>query len=400
MAMEKGRLHSMLESLMQQHEEENSDNTRAMATSDKESNMTEEKTGASDEEDRISKLPHHVVMDIFCKLPIKSLMYCRCVCKAWRDLVLDPCFATQHLTTRPPTTILTLQCDGERKRNIYMVEPEASDLDAITKVKIPNLGIQIVGSCNGLLCLCAEQNSHHCFYILNPFTGECMTLPKIKTDPKHTSVSGFGFSSKTNQYKVIRISCRWEPGSSSTKAEAEIYTVGSGGSWREIGYAPDYYFLGGYAIFLNGALYWIVDGGIGEHFRELVCAFDIGNEQFLKIPLPVSYFSEQHGFWTNIGVLEGRLYVCGAYSGVEIWVMNDNGVEESWTKEVVLQNVRVQPFSQHSWAQLIGHSEGTLFFCGCERRSRIDVFPLIASFLSLDDILMGASSEVLNVHSM
>ena len=49
-------------------------------------------------------LPDDITLEIFCKLPIKTLTRCRCVCKSWRHTLSDSVF-TQSLLSRPPACL-------------------------------------------------------------------------------------------------------------------------------------------------------------------------------------------------------------------------------------------------------------------------------------------------------
>ncbi|KAK9285982.1 hypothetical protein L1049_025184 [Liquidambar formosana] len=419
--MEPSRVETTLKFLILQHG--NAKATTVYKESQK-ANMSEKRTRTTYQQrrtrDYMSKLPHYVVMDIFCKLPLKSLLSCRFVCKAWRDLISDPCFATLHLAKAP--AILMFQIGNFEilgETNIFMVEPEANHPDAITKVNmgfnIPKSDAKIIGSCNGLLCLW-DDLSPDSFYISNPVTGECMTLPKIKRGPKHLSASGFGISSKTKQYKVITMTYRQVL---SHELEAQIHTVGSG-TWRTIGHVPYDFSCALSGIFLNGALHWIARD---DNKSGLLCAFDIENEQFLTIPLPpISFFGRKID-WSNLGVLGGCLCVFASgenlfffYSKLEMWVLKDYGVKDSWTKALV-----EDPVAKHRWdkiwLELIRNKESLvlsyenylvyydprtkrlrkLYICGTQ--SRIKVFPHIPRFLSLEAIMLGESSKVLNIKS-
>ncbi|KAK9284767.1 hypothetical protein L1049_023944 [Liquidambar formosana] len=297
-------------------------------------------------------------MDIFCRLPIKCLIDCRCICKAWRDLILDPRFARLHLPWAPTMFMLHFgNLESGTHRNIYMVEPEPCCDDAITKV---NLGderyVKIIGLCKSLLCL-RDLRSRKSLYISNAMTGESMTLPKINNYREHL-LSGFGFSLNTNKYKVIRMICTWhcinDPSSYRQfilpKWEAEIHTVGTE-TWRCIGNIQyDFPCFCHYKLtgtFLNGALHWIARV---DNASTLICAFDIGNEQFQTIlPPPFSFSERGHAIdWANLGVIGGCLYICACedadyHSAVEIWVMKDYGVKESWMKALVIKDIQWQP---------------------------------------------------------
>ena len=45
----------------------------------------------------VNGFPEDVLMDIFARLPVKSLLQFRCVCKSWCNLMKDPIFVTKHV---------------------------------------------------------------------------------------------------------------------------------------------------------------------------------------------------------------------------------------------------------------------------------------------------------------
>ncbi|KAL7218697.1 hypothetical protein ACSBR2_011880 [Camellia fascicularis] len=42
-------------------------------------------------------LPQEVLFDILARLPVKSLLQMRCVCKSWNSLINSPIFITSHM---------------------------------------------------------------------------------------------------------------------------------------------------------------------------------------------------------------------------------------------------------------------------------------------------------------
>ena len=45
----------------------------------------------------LNDLPEDVLMDVFARLPVKSLLQFKCVCKSWYAIIRDPIFITKHL---------------------------------------------------------------------------------------------------------------------------------------------------------------------------------------------------------------------------------------------------------------------------------------------------------------
>ncbi|KAF7847334.1 hypothetical protein BT93_L3076 [Corymbia citriodora subsp. variegata] len=62
----------------------------------------------------------------------------------------------------------------------------------------------VVGSCNGLLCL-ADLLFREPLSMYNPFTGDYRELPRLRQYADQTVVYGFGFHPATQEYKVTKI---------------------------------------------------------------------------------------------------------------------------------------------------------------------------------------------------
>ncbi|KAG5551608.1 hypothetical protein RHGRI_009877 [Rhododendron griersonianum] len=178
--------------------------------------------------------------------------------------------------------------------------------------------------------------------------------------------SGFGFCSRTNQYKGLRFLSRsigfGVPGL--IKLEAEINTLGTN-LWRRVGDAPHYlhWYSGG--CFLNGSLHWIVHDT--ENCFESMCCFDFGKERFQPFPGP-SQFRGLPGQlrvdMMKMGVLKDGLSVFhhpNCYM-LDIWVMKDYAVRESWTKDFVIKIPWVATYYGHIYQPLMVLNNGVPAF--------------------------------------
>ncbi|XP_059658896.1 F-box protein At3g07870-like [Cornus florida] len=167
------------------------------------------------------------------------------------------------------------------------------------------------------------------FYISNPILGEYVALPKPKTQTGDDFVAfGFGFSSATNQYKVVRIVLKtgWVRGAG--ESLTEVCTLGTG-TWRNVGEGlfPDPEKLCG--VIQNGALHWIVGFIVDRKISYSLYSFDIEDEQFRPIPLPLDIQNNMD--LVNLGVLGNCLCVFDnrELRCLDIWSMKDYGVATS-----------------------------------------------------------------------
>uniref|UniRef100_A0A5B7CAE4 F-box domain-containing protein n=1 Tax=Davidia involucrata TaxID=16924 RepID=A0A5B7CAE4_DAVIN len=399
---------------------------------------------------RILELPTHIICDILSRLPLKSILYCRCVCKMFLKILTDSYFAKIHLTKAPTTTaslILREHFGLSGFLYIYMIDlDETSSTScstdyhhsrgggccrprhALTKqnaeLRFRDGKATLVGSCNGLLCLYHASLQNPIYHICNPILGEYTVVPHLIPSTSvytYLNYSGFGFCPKTNQYKVIRFMCltSFDPFTALTlrKTVAEIYTLGSE-SWRSISDAPSPKTQGSFDPFLNGALHWITDS---RRASDLICSFDLEAEQFRPVPPPAHFDPDyvRKISWINIGVLRGCLCICYVFGDAqfEVWVMKDYGVKESWIKEFAINvkfycGLRVEDLHQpikflnngDLWFICKSHSlvsyspqKGTFRDFKALGPHKTEVIVHIPSFISLKDTAMGKNLKVKNV---
>ena len=210
-----------------------------------------------------------------------------------------------------------------------------------------------MGSCNGLLCFSAKDG----VYLLNPSIG------KLKTDSLLSSSSSAGFSlvetgfcyqSETNDYKVVKISyCNWSLNLRGTPSQAEIYSMNSG-SWKRLHppFAPDVLLFNIHtdlflAPFVSGALHWMVYVRKGEEpARAFILTFDVNEEKFgmMKTPFAVIRSNLCRVFKGKLALTEEE----GDPLLLNVWVMKEYGVHQSWTKLSVVPFHRVIRFNGYS----------------------------------------------------
>lgn len=294
------------------------------------------------------ELPIHLVIDILSRLPVKTLLDFRRVCKGWLSLISDPYFANLHLDKSQPSLLLApFKPVGSRESwklnlvdlHVNPSSPSNDPVELVTTINLPKgpFPYNVVNSCNGLLCLFSPWNDSP-ISIYNPLLGELVTLPRCPSGCPILSFSdvAFGYSPMTDQYKVVRSFY----GKGRLTCETEIYTLGEG-SWRSMGKIPCLVRNTSFNAFLDGSLHWISDA----FSVDFIYCLDFGSEQFRSVPEPSKFGLAKKECWDCIVVvvLQDCLSICDSSEPghSEVWVMKDYGVKESWSKDFVIDTMMI-----------------------------------------------------------
>ncbi|KAJ9552398.1 hypothetical protein OSB04_016443 [Centaurea solstitialis] len=320
-------------------------------------------------------LPAELMIDIFSRLPVKTIVHCKLVCKKWRSLVLDSSFVNLHLSRSRTGIIIhhkihipstdyardqgTLKwVDIEDKVDHHLLRHDHPMSLGLNKLPVFQYSqMYQTGSVNGLICLCqySRRINHDDAYICNPVTREFLILPRQRfwREGSLEVVYGFGVSSLTGEYKVVRayqakgVQNGHKPARPSVM-EAEVYTLGTG-HWRNLGPDPVTYRLNTsqefYGPFLNNRCHWIVSGNEDAH--DNICTFDLDKETFQLLPSPPPPVKENWFRGESLAILKGCLCKLDTYaSKLTIWVMKEYGINNSWHKQAVISRSIQWPLYQ------------------------------------------------------
>ncbi|XP_026409947.1 F-box protein CPR1-like [Papaver somniferum] len=179
---------------------------------------------------------------------------------------------------------------------------------------------QLVGSCNGMVCLILHHDKTGLFCVIwNPATKEQKKVIKLQKawDMGNCGFS-FGYDRETEDYKLVVV----DTSLSSSFSLIHVYTVQTN-SFRS---------------FVDAR------GARGHWFYEVIVAFDMSEKRLEKIKLPGlmhNHISTHFGSM-SVGVLEGCLCtIVNAKASIDVWVMQEYGVRETWNKRYSITNERI-----------------------------------------------------------
>ncbi|KAM5583958.1 F-box protein CPR1-like [Rosa sericea] len=282
-----------------------------------------------------------IIVEILSKLPVKSLLRCRSVCKSWRALISRSYFVKKHLNHAingiDNSTNCTIRLLFLHNKNFLEHHPESMLVDSLKdfvghtaskELDIPGILEVIVGSCNGLICLKAGCGG---VFLWNPCTGDASKLPEQTVSDANWGdmFFGFGYDSTTEDYKVIL--------GGTTTTKMEVFTLKKG-SWRNVGNLKDYGKISGQGWLSNGALHWIEKGRDDQYSStSRIILFNLAEEKFLEM-VRLSFLSNNKCSQIGMSTIRNSLFVYCAHEVISdpilftIWTMEEYGVMESWTK--------------------------------------------------------------------
>lgn len=129
------------------------------------------------------------------------------------------------------------------------------------EINLPSTDVYIDNSCNGLLCLSPiSRGKCDVIYVCNPMLGECISIPVApsKDGTRHHSCLAFGFSARSNEYKVLHTFYQGSNTKSDVQqpqAGAKIHTL-STRQWRTVDKVVCALTDLDFNCFLHGSIHW------------------------------------------------------------------------------------------------------------------------------------------------
>ncbi|XP_010414038.2 PREDICTED: putative F-box protein At2g19630 [Camelina sativa] len=293
-----------------------------------------------------------LVMEIFSRLPAKSIARCRCVSKLWNAVLRRPDFTELYLTrSSPRPQLLFIFRDKEYAFVFFSTQhpqnPVNNSSFAVAASRFtPSLRLyDFVGASNGFVLLRGvKTTANHKVLLLsllfNPSTGQSLLLPEGKPEVKPkcnmlglNMVKFMGYDPVKKQFKVLFITMSGANGDYERYDAFQVLTLGIGKpSWRIVECClPHVPRPGG--ICIDGVFYYIgnVDRSSVQCF--VVC-FDFTSDKlsFLNLIGPMQDATTLINYSGKLGSLMSK-YFYGRDTSFDLWVLQDLEKKE-WSKHV------------------------------------------------------------------
>ncbi|XP_027166179.1 F-box/kelch-repeat protein At3g23880-like [Coffea eugenioides] len=281
-------------------------------------------SSVSDPAVEIPNIPEELIIEILSRLPVKPLLRFRLKF----NLKLCPLHAAiyQHDDDAPATQVTIMGDD-------FLVNSLGNNHDFNREIVMADFDdgydhkVFLLGSCNGLFCVYVFGD----IFLWNPSIRKSKKLPDFgpKSGTAAAMLYGFGYDESNDDYKVYRIL-----GSNQTWVDAYSQNTNSGRRIEDFNGV----LINQGVYFVSGKLHWSVGGTGGK-----IVTLDLTDGMYGEVEQPK--YGEHHVGW-NLEVLGGCLAVFYYHQNghVDLWIMQEYGVKESWTKMVLMINYPYSSF--------------------------------------------------------
>ncbi|CAI9109951.1 OLC1v1009894C1 [Oldenlandia corymbosa var. corymbosa] len=280
------------------------------------------------------ELPQDAVVEILSRLPVKTLLRFKCVCKLWNSLISDPNFV---LSTSGRERIIVRSYS--EPMSFYSIDDEFS----VVKLPIPHVEylddsdkFKFLGSCNGLVLFLADEH----LYLWNPLTNSCRLMPQLndlvgKLNSRYPMSCGFCFDKSSDDYKVVTVTMVHTGGG----INSSVYVASLKEGKMPMEFSIPYRFSYSYPHVLEEHLHWIVKEKIGS--AQLILYFDQEANQFRELSLPDDheYGDAVSVYYFGFTILDGCLCISRHlnHDATDVLIMREYGVKHSWTRLFTLR---------------------------------------------------------------
>ncbi|KAK9688724.1 hypothetical protein RND81_09G006600 [Saponaria officinalis] len=302
-------------------------------------------------------IPEEIIhYDILTRVPVKSLLRFKSVCKYWYTLINSSTFINIHQKYCVESRSQDYSSEFFIVSNEYGSNTcELTYIDAHNFTSVRNFKIEdannrnyfnIVGSCNGFICL-KLTNYYSGFKLCNPLTKEFRNIidhPRYNNgtrlkDTDYLQRYGFGYDFVRRDYKIVVVTCyrKYSYSPLFGRGVVQVYSTRTN-SWKKTDEFSPNLFLMGNGLAINNMLHWnVVLGEKDDSNKHDILTFDLHTEKLGRISYSIKLKNELAlGLMVGLMVSNGRLCTITKHltkdGRIGFWTMNKYGVSESWMK--------------------------------------------------------------------
>ncbi|KAK2664941.1 hypothetical protein Ddye_003515 [Dipteronia dyeriana] len=283
-------------------------------------------------------IPIDIIDLILLRVPARSLLRFRCVCKDWCNLIDSFSFVRNQVSiaSQQPQVVLAANNFPLSYKSFTFngnVLKESSRFPILEFSYRNNKCLDYIHAGEvgfGFTCFQNRYRPGEAF-LFNPFRRQVLVLP-MATCIGQRDWYGMGIDSTTNTYKIVHFVSSVDTDS----LAAEIYTLGTKSPWRQISLISPFPFHGSSVDHITGVS---THGDMHWTDRCKIISFDFQKEQFKVTPHPPDFGYKSFLLTSLRGCLaavvsfsETQAEIWDSEIQAETWVMKDYK-KKIWVKE-------------------------------------------------------------------
>ncbi|CAM0944391.1 unnamed protein product [Alopecurus aequalis] len=270
-----------------------------------------------------------IISEILIRVPVKSLLRFRFVCKTWRSAISNRDFIESHRQHSRSKVHLIHGHHDIVHGGVVNIESlnEEGKLQYYFTLPSPK-NYCIINSSHDLIVLSNKDG----YMLSNPAMQDLVYLPRPPSWDVDVDlpVTGFGFVSSHGKYKVVSIAC-----DSDGQHTCEVFTVGIDNSWRKGKSPPSSVCSFIHTPFVEGNLHMLSLESKGSWYVMAMLLFDLEKEAWSAMALPDE--TRRIRWHVNLRETQGLLSFscCIPDNSLEIWMLRDYA-NKVWSKDFVI----------------------------------------------------------------
>ncbi|KAK8967752.1 F-box protein [Platanthera guangdongensis] len=260
-------------------------------------------------------LPSDVIVLILARLPVKSLLRSKSVCKSWRTIVSEKHFVLLYSASSSDKTLVLLQIMEPTDNPSSFFSVDRFGHASRFSLDFLDDRVKVRASCHGLLC-CSSIPTRGLYYVCNPMTRDFRLLPRSRERPftrfhpdYEETLIGLTFDQSSWKFNVA-VAGFYRPFGRRPREELVCAVFNSEtNSWTRFVsslYDEFTHMNRNQVVFSNYSLHWLT------HTCSYVLVLDLRGQIWMKISLPEEI---------KAGGFRGRIYLLeldGSVSLVQI----------------------------------------------------------------------------------
>ncbi|KAL6661200.1 hypothetical protein ACP70R_000584 [Stipagrostis hirtigluma subsp. patula] len=301
-------------------------------------------------------LPTDAFVEVLLRLPPRRRRRLRLVCRYWRDVINERAPVRRSQPTLALAFVVNYEGYTKVSATAYAIDDVAQGRcrEVWRSKPVPPtprgrgaFDTAMVGTCNGVLCLCDNTRPGGAVSLVNPAIGWTLAVPPLPSfgwlegsmiSSGWDAAYSFAYEPTTERYKVVHLPCYLDR--TGGFDAVQVFTLAAAAEevgWRDVPVPGASCSLAAGLVSVDGATYWVTKDAAS------VVALDLKDERvaFTKA-LPVASGRRRDYSW-HLAEVHGSL---GAVSSsdywltpekIEVWVLGGGEDRQAWSRRYSVQ---------------------------------------------------------------